>query len=137
MHEAVAAIAACGVSPLVRVADNQGWMVKRALDAGAHGIIVPLLNTAADAQRLVASAKFPPLGGRGFGSDARDVHEEGVLFPPMHLARRGELNESLLQILRANVRQPLLVEGDLHSLVACNERGSRRLRRVRRSTFFA
>jgi 4-hydroxy-2-oxoheptanedioate aldolase len=29
MHEAVAAIAACGVSPIVRIADNQGWMVKR------------------------------------------------------------------------------------------------------------
>lgn len=70
------------------------------------------------------------IGGRGFGSDARDVHEEGVLFPPMHLARRGELNETLLQILSANVRQPLLVEGDLHSLIACNERGSRRLREM-------
>jgi hypothetical protein len=29
MHESVAAIAACGVSPIVRVPDNQGWMVKR------------------------------------------------------------------------------------------------------------
>ncbi|TKA38496.1 hypothetical protein B0A49_13741, partial [Cryomyces minteri] len=68
MHEAVAAIAGCGVSPVVRIAANEGWMVKRALDAGAHGIIVPLLYTAADAELLVRSAKFPPLGGRGFGS---------------------------------------------------------------------
>ena len=34
MHEAVAAIAGCGVSPVVRIAANEGWMVKRALDAG-------------------------------------------------------------------------------------------------------
>jgi len=68
MHEAVAAIAACGVSPVVRIAANEAWMVKRALDSGAHGILVPLLYTAADAQRLVSSAKFPPLGTRGFGS---------------------------------------------------------------------
>jgi 4-hydroxy-2-oxoheptanedioate aldolase len=68
MHEAVAAIAACGVSPIVRVPDNQGWMVKRALDAGAHGILVPLLYTPEDAKRLVSSAKFPPTGQRGFGS---------------------------------------------------------------------
>ena len=34
----------------------------------AHGIIVPLLYTAQDAQKLVQSAKFPPLGNRGFGS---------------------------------------------------------------------
>ncbi|KAI9734141.1 MAG: hypothetical protein M1818_006654 [Claussenomyces sp. TS43310] len=68
MHEAVAAIAACRVSPIVRIADNQAWMVKRALDAGAHGVLVPLLSFEADAKRLVASAKFPPVGVRGFGS---------------------------------------------------------------------
>lgn len=68
MHESVAAIASCGVSPLVRIPDNQGWMVKRALDSGAHGIVVPLLYTAEDARKLVQSAKFPPLGQRGYGS---------------------------------------------------------------------
>ncbi|KAL1862216.1 hypothetical protein Plec18170_001041 [Paecilomyces lecythidis] len=68
MHEAVAAIAATGVSPIVRIAANEGWMVKRALDSGAHGIVVPLLYTADDARRLVESAKFPPVGRRGFGS---------------------------------------------------------------------
>ena len=68
MHESVAAIASCGVSPIVRIPDNQGWMVKRALDSGAHGIVVPLLCTADDARRLVQSAKFPPVGQRGYGS---------------------------------------------------------------------
>ncbi|ORY13470.1 Pyruvate/Phosphoenolpyruvate kinase-like domain-containing protein [Clohesyomyces aquaticus] len=68
MHEAVAAIAATGVSPIVRIAANEAWMVKRALDAGAHGILVPLIYTVSDASRLVQSAKFPPLGTRGFGS---------------------------------------------------------------------
>jgi len=42
--------------------------VKRALDAGAHGILVPLLYTVEDAKKLVTSAKFPPRGQRGFGS---------------------------------------------------------------------
>ncbi|KAI1937149.1 hypothetical protein LOZ66_004066 [Ophidiomyces ophidiicola] len=68
MHEAVAAIAAVGVSPIVRIAANEAWMVKRALDSGAHGIIVPLLETVEDAQKLVEAAKFPPMGKRGFGS---------------------------------------------------------------------
>ncbi|KAK7549471.1 HpcH/HpaI aldolase/citrate lyase family protein [Phyllosticta citricarpa] len=68
MHECVAAIASCGVSPLVRIAANESWMVKRALDAGAHGVVVPLLYTADDARKLVSSAKFPPMGTRGFGS---------------------------------------------------------------------
>lgn len=39
-----------------------------ALDAGAHGICVPLLYTADDARKLVSSTKFPPQGTRGFGS---------------------------------------------------------------------
>ncbi|GAB7339045.1 hypothetical protein MBLNU457_5704t1 [Dothideomycetes sp. NU457] len=68
MHESVSAIAATGVSPVVRIPANEAWMVKRALDSGAHGIIVPLLQTADDARRLVSSAKFPPIGTRGFGS---------------------------------------------------------------------
>lgn len=68
MHECVAAIASCGVSPLVRIPANEAWMVKRALDAGAHGICVPLLYTADDARKLVSSTKFPPQGTRGFGS---------------------------------------------------------------------
>ena len=68
MHEAVVAIAKEGVSPIVRITANEAWMVKRALDAGAHGLIVPLIYTVDDAKRLVASAKFPPEGHRGFGS---------------------------------------------------------------------
>jgi len=68
MHEAVPAIAACGVSPIVRIPDNQGYMVKRALDSGAHGVLVPLLYTVEDAKKLVLSTKFPPQGHRGFGS---------------------------------------------------------------------
>lgn len=68
MHDSVAAIAACGVSPVVRVADGQHWMIKRALDAGAHGIIVPLLQTVEDAKKVVQFSKFPPRGNRGLGS---------------------------------------------------------------------
>jgi hypothetical protein len=62
MHEAVTAIAHAGVSPLVRIAANEAWMVKRALDCGAHGVIVPLIYTVDDAKHLVSSAKFPPQG---------------------------------------------------------------------------
>ena len=68
MHDSVHAIASCGISPIVRIAANEEWMVKRALDSGAHGVLVPLIYTADDARRLVESAKFPPRGKRGFGS---------------------------------------------------------------------
>lgn len=68
MHESVAAVAACGVSPIVRIPEGQYWMIKRALDAGAHGILVPLLQTAEDAKNIVRYSKFPPRGNRGLGS---------------------------------------------------------------------
>ncbi|ETN41504.1 uncharacterized protein HMPREF1541_03440 [Cyphellophora europaea CBS 101466] len=68
MHDAVHAVASCGASPIVRIPENQGWMVKRALDAGAHGILVPMLHSVDDAKKVVQSAKFPPRGKRGFGS---------------------------------------------------------------------
>lgn len=68
MHECVAAIAACGVSPVVRVAEGQHWMIKRALDAGAHGIMVPLIRSVEDAKKVVNYSKFPPTGTRGLGS---------------------------------------------------------------------
>ncbi|KAK5123241.1 hypothetical protein LTR85_003440 [Meristemomyces frigidus] len=68
MHDCVAAIAACGLSPVVRVAEGQHWMIKRALDAGAHGIMVPLIRTVEDAKNVASYAKFPPQGTRGLGS---------------------------------------------------------------------
>lgn len=68
MHEAVNAIASTGVSPLVRIPTHEPHYVKRALDSGAHAIVVPLIYTVYDAQELVSAAKFPPQGSRGFGS---------------------------------------------------------------------
>lgn len=52
--------------PVVRVRENAVMPIRRALDLGASGVIVPLVNTAADAARAVAAAKYPPDGIRGF-----------------------------------------------------------------------
>ncbi|KAL4739552.1 2,4-dihydroxyhept-2-ene-1,7-dioic acid aldolase [Aspergillus similis] len=68
MHSSTAAVAALGVSPLVRLSMTHSDLVKRALDAGAHGIVIPQINTAEEAKAVVAHAKFPPQGSRGQGS---------------------------------------------------------------------
>ncbi|KAL2811261.1 2,4-dihydroxyhept-2-ene-1,7-dioic acid aldolase [Aspergillus granulosus] len=68
MHSSTAAIAALGVSPLVRLRMTHSDLVKRALDAGAHGIVIPQINTAEEAKAVVSHAKFPPQGTRGQGS---------------------------------------------------------------------
>ncbi len=56
-----------GATPFVRVSQNEGWMVMAALDAGALGVIVPLVNDAADARRAVSACRFPPGGTRSYG----------------------------------------------------------------------
>jgi N-methylhydantoinase B len=67
------------------------------------------------------------IGGLGMGPDGRQVYEEGLSIPLMALAREGRMNEDLLRIIQANVREPLQVEGDVYALAACNDDGSRRL----------
>lgn len=60
-----------GVSPLVRVPGLDAGVVKRVLDAGAEGIVVPHVDTAEQAAAAVGAARFPPLGARGVGSTSR------------------------------------------------------------------
>jgi len=55
------------VLPVVRVPKNDHKWIGRALDAGAKGIIVPMVNSKKDAQMAVDSVKYPPHGKRGFG----------------------------------------------------------------------
>jgi 2-keto-3-deoxy-L-rhamnonate aldolase RhmA len=57
----------CGVSPLVRLTSNNPNQIKRMMDAGAHGIIVPTVNTKEQAEAAVAAVYYPPRGRRGVG----------------------------------------------------------------------
>lgn len=52
--------------PLIRVGQNDTLAIRQALDMGAQGVIVPLVNSAEEAARAVMAAKFPPVGVRGF-----------------------------------------------------------------------
>ncbi|KAF4456377.1 24-dihydroxyhept-2-ene-17-dioic acid aldolase [Fusarium albosuccineum] len=104
MHDAVPAIAALGVSPIVRLPDMQGWMVKRALDSGAHGIVVPLLRTPDEARQLVQSAKFPPWGKRGFGSPIAPERFSPV---PSFTEYLQQANDSLLTIVQIETKEAL------------------------------
>lgn len=61
------ATTASGVPTLVRVPWNEPSMPMRVLDAGAAGVIVPMIETAADARAVVAACRYPPGGQRSFG----------------------------------------------------------------------
>ncbi|MFQ5775613.1 MAG: hydantoinase B/oxoprolinase family protein [Kiloniellaceae bacterium] len=90
-------------------------------------VVTPTFRAGRPVALFAATSHVVDVGGRGFGADARQIFEEGMRVPIMPLAKRGEMNASLLAIVRANVREPVQVEGDLYSLAACNETGSRRL----------
>ena len=74
-----------------------------ALDAGAHGVVVPLLYTADDARRLVESAKFPPVGKRGFGSPFPMGSTGGVT----GVEYLQQANEALITIVQIETKEAL------------------------------
>ncbi|KAE8380345.1 Pyruvate/Phosphoenolpyruvate kinase-like domain-containing protein [Aspergillus bertholletiae] len=66
-YDLTTAIAAEGASPIIRVPWQEEWMIKRALDSGAHGILTPMCHSVEDARRIVRYCKYPPTGCRGYG----------------------------------------------------------------------
>jgi 2-dehydro-3-deoxyglucarate aldolase len=70
LHEAqqlIQVIDLCGVTPLVRVGENNPYLIKRVMDAGSYGVMVPMVNTKEDAIKAVNAVKYPPVGTRGVG----------------------------------------------------------------------
>lgn len=65
--ELIRTIDLCGVAPLVRLTSNDPQLIKRVMDAGAHGIVVPMVNTPAEAALAVAATRYAPTGCRGVG----------------------------------------------------------------------
>ena len=62
-----AAIAEAGCVPIARVPRGDHDHIKRVLDGGAMGIVVPMVNTVAEAKAAIAAAKYPPAGNRSVG----------------------------------------------------------------------
>ncbi|WP_170377973.1 hydantoinase B/oxoprolinase family protein [Ruegeria atlantica] len=67
------------------------------------------------------------LGGLGMGPEGSDIYDEGLLIPPCKLVGQGEVNALVLEIVKANSREPIANEGDIYALIACCEAGSTRL----------
>ena len=65
--ELIRTISLSGVPSLVRLTNNDANQIKRVMDAGAEGIIVPMVNNEGDAIKAVAATRYPPLGVRGVG----------------------------------------------------------------------
>src|SRR5476651_2437221 len=67
------------------------------------------------------------IGGRGIVGAAQQVYEEGLYIPITKIIEKGRVNQWLVDMIAANVREPVQVIGDIYSLIASNEVGGRRL----------
>lgn len=69
-----ASIADAGCVALARVPANRHDHVKRVLDNGAHGVVVPMVNTRAEAEQAVAACLYPPVGNRSVGGSVHALN---------------------------------------------------------------
>lgn len=71
LRESILAARAAGISPLVRVTQPDMIQIRKALEMGAEGVIIPHVRSVEDMKLCVKAAKFPPLGRRGFDTTVR------------------------------------------------------------------
>ncbi|MDB4197628.1 hydantoinase B/oxoprolinase family protein [Ascidiaceihabitans sp.] len=90
-------------------------------------VVTPSFHKGELAGFFGCTAHIVDIGGRGFGADAASVYEEGLYIPIMKLVNRGEVDQTLIRIVRGNVREPDQLVGDIYALATCNEIGHRRL----------
>ena len=95
MLSALQAVAAYPVHPVVRIPEGTTTLIKQVLEIGASTILVPMVETADEAQRLAQAIRYPPLGVRGVGSG---------------LARSSRWNAFPTYLKDANERACLLVQ---------------------------
>ncbi|WP_176493097.1 HpcH/HpaI aldolase/citrate lyase family protein [Cobetia sp. 5-25-4-2] len=104
------AISTTDTVPLVRVPSLEPGLIMKVLDAGAYGVIAPLINTADDARALVAACRYPPLGMRSFGP------HRAMLYGGADYAKHANDEMLVLGMIEtregvANLEEILAVEG--------------------------
>jgi N-methylhydantoinase B len=90
-------------------------------------VVTPSFHKGTHVGFFACTAHIVDIGGRGFGADAASVYEEGLYIPIMKLTTRGVVDQTLIKIVRGNVREPDQLVGDIYALATCNEIGHRRL----------
>ena len=124
----LAAFPAADMAPGDHFITNDPWLVSGHL----HDITVfsPVFRAGALIGFFGCTCHQVDIGGRGMGPDARSVFEEGLYLPIMRLARDSVVDAALIRLIRANVRTPDEVEGDILSYVTANEFSGARLNRM-------
>ncbi|MDB5655923.1 MAG: hypothetical protein JWQ94_3536 [Tardiphaga sp.] len=90
-------------------------------------VVTPVFRAETLVALFASTCHVIDIGGRGMGPDARQVYEEGIIIPIKRFASAAGTNETLLDIVKGKVREPVQVIGDIYSLAGCNDVGSRQL----------
>ena len=103
-------------------------------DASGHlfdmTVVSPVIYRGRGVGWFASTCHAMDIGGVTFGADAREVFEEGINIPLMKLFSSGEPNEDLFRIIRANVRVPDQVVGDLYAQQVANQVGIAKLEQM-------
>ena len=73
-------------------------------------VVTPVFLEAASSRMFACTCHVVDIGGRGMGADARQVFEEGIYIPLMRFAAADGVDETLIEIVRGNVREPVQVD---------------------------
>ena len=127
-------------TPVVRVANNSREYIQAALDLGAQGVMVPMVNSRSDAERAVEYSRYPPLGRRGFGpiragyygkNEAgyrKGANEETLLFVQVETPEAAMRAEEILQV--EGVSGLFIGNGDLANFMNDGKAGSEAVQKV-------
>ncbi|HTQ39967.1 MAG TPA: aldolase/citrate lyase family protein [Pirellulales bacterium] len=105
------AIADAGCVPLARVPEGNHFLIKRALDAGAWGIVVPMINTVEQAREVIAATKYPPIGNRSLGGGLHALNFGGTTAEYFQRA-----NDEILVVLQTESPQGIANAEAIYSL---------------------
>ena len=110
-----ATIADSGCVPLGRVPEGDHYCIKRVLDAGAWGIVVPMVDTVQQARAAITAAKYPPLGNRSAGGG---MHALGFAAPAAEYYERA--NDEILVVLQTESPTGVANAEEIYRLPGCD-----------------
>ena len=90
-------------------------------------LMMPVFRAGGIVGFTACTSHLVDLGGRGMGPEGSDIFDEGLRLPPCRLVHQGKVDAVLLEIVKANSREPIANEGDIYALIACCEAGALRL----------
>jgi N-methylhydantoinase B/oxoprolinase/acetone carboxylase alpha subunit len=117
--------------PLERMAEGDVFILNDPWQGTGHlndiVIVTPTFRRGKAVGLFADTLHVVDIGGRGVMGAANQVYEEGLYIPITRIVDKGEVNRWLMDLIAANVREPVQVIGDIYSLIASNETGGRRL----------